>query len=368
MSRRIKIVIRKVLKLICIFCIPTQKKHIIPYKEAEQIIENHFPNSKSSCLTGKIDNVRVHDLSIIVPVYNVAHYLEQCITSIINQKTTYDYEIIAIDDGSTDNSPQILEEFVSCEKLKVIHQNNQGLSSARNAGIQKALGKYLMFVDSDDYLTETAVESLMNAALTWDSCIVQGGYYDVDQSNGSCLGIKQYNNNTCVAPNGVVAGMAWGKIYKAELFSKICFPEKYWFEDTIITSLITHSANKICTISDMVYCYRLNQKGITHSSLRHPKSIDTYYVLKSVLAARKELNMHTDKAFYEHLMRLIALGYKRTKNEPDVVRRSIFALFKKMLEEEKNENSFKLHAEYKALEKAFSRGDYGKYCLLCRLM
>ena len=91
-------------------------------------------------------------ISIIVPVYNVEKYLAECLDSLINQ--TYQYiEIICVNDGSVDNSKSILEEYASKDyRIKIINQNNQGLSAARNPGMREASGKYIMFVDSDDWI------------------------------------------------------------------------------------------------------------------------------------------------------------------------------------------------------------------------
>ena len=102
-------------------------------------------------------------ISIIVPVYNVELYLEKCIESIINQTYT-NIEIILVDDGATDSSGNICDLYSKKDsRIKVIHKRNGGLSDARNVGIEKAVGQYLMFVDSDDYIDKTMCEKLYNA-------------------------------------------------------------------------------------------------------------------------------------------------------------------------------------------------------------
>lgn len=100
-------------------------------------------------------------ISIIVPVFNVARFLEECVMSIINQ-TVRDLQIILIDDGSTDESGAICDQFAECDnRIRVIHQANAGVSSARNAGLREAKGRYIAFVDSDDVLPENAYEILL---------------------------------------------------------------------------------------------------------------------------------------------------------------------------------------------------------------
>ena len=103
-------------------------------------------------------------ISIIIPVYNVEKYLHECLDSIINQ-TFKDLEIICVDDGSTDKSSEILEEYEQKDKrFTVISQPNKGVSAARNRGMQQAKGKYIMFVDSDDYIASNACELIYNSA------------------------------------------------------------------------------------------------------------------------------------------------------------------------------------------------------------
>ena len=304
-------------------------------------------------------------VSIIVPVYNVEKYLHRCMDSLRNQQTKYTYHVVAINDGSTDRSGDILATYSGWADLKVINQKNRGFSGARNTGLQEVLGRFVMFVDSDDYLSENAVESLLAAAYFRDADIVQGGYVRVTENEKKQFGGVKYCDASGVAPNGVLAGMAWGKVYKAELFSGICFPEGYWYEDSIITGIVTHLAARIATISDNVYFYRTNAMGITQTSRGKPKSIDTFYVLRSTLNARKQLGMKTDCAFYEHLLRIIPLCTQRTQNEPEQVQRAMFVLIKKMLQEQRGNSGFEVHDRYKKLERVILCGDFRKYRLLC---
>ena len=103
-------------------------------------------------------------ISVIIPVYNVEKYLRECLDSIVNQ-TFKDIEIICVDDGSTDKSLEILREYEQKDKrIIVISQPNKGVSTARNIGMQQATGKYMMFVDSDDYITQNACELIYNVS------------------------------------------------------------------------------------------------------------------------------------------------------------------------------------------------------------
>ncbi len=116
-------------------------------------------------------------VSVIVPVYNVEKYLEECIESLINQTLT-DIEIICINDGSTDNSLKILEELQKKDnRIKIINQKNSGVSSARNNGIENATGEYIGFVDSDDWIDSDYYEKLYNTAKKYNSDIAAGDMY-----------------------------------------------------------------------------------------------------------------------------------------------------------------------------------------------
>ena len=116
------------------------------------------------------------EISIIVPVYNVEKYLKRCIDSILNQSFT-DFELILVDDGSTDNSGEIIDEYaIKDERIKVIHKENGGLSSARNVGIEYSKGNYIAFVDSDDYINKNMykfyIKMLLNIMLKFPYVIL----------------------------------------------------------------------------------------------------------------------------------------------------------------------------------------------------
>ena len=133
--------------------------------------------------------------SVIVPIYNVESYLKDCINSILKQ-TYSNYEIILVNDGSTDKSPKICDEFAKkygSEKIKVIHKDNGGLSSARNAGIKTARGKFLMFIDSDDYFSDNDFFNKAHKILCKESTdLLLWGCVKRWASNGHIIDKKQY--------------------------------------------------------------------------------------------------------------------------------------------------------------------------------
>ena len=229
---------------------------------------NHVRPTEYSC-----------DLSVIVPFYNTENYAKRCIDSILNQKTKFSVEVILIDDGSPDNCGVILDSYANIANVSVFHKTNGGLSDARNFGLQHANGKYVTFVDSDDYLPENALDLLMNKAFEFNADIVEGSYQTFDNANR----IKTYAHDFKVLSKGKnMFGFAWGKVYKAELFEKFCFPVGYWFEDTVIAGLIFPESEVTVTIPEVVYQYYINQKGITHQAHTNPRSIDTYYIFEEL--------------------------------------------------------------------------------------
>ena len=115
------------------------------------------------------------DLQIIIPAYNVELYLEDCLNSVLSQKTTYSYHIILVDDGSKDNTPAICDTFANHPNITVIHMANGGPSRARNTALQRIFGKYLMFLDSDDILLDGTIQTMLDTAYRYDCDLVEGG-------------------------------------------------------------------------------------------------------------------------------------------------------------------------------------------------
>ena len=117
------------------------------------------------------------DLTIIVPAYNVESYIEQCMDSILRQETKYAYEVIIVNDGSTDGTQNIIRRYKSIDNIRIINRINGGLSAARNSALEESNGRYLMFVDSDDYILPYAIEKLLDKAYRYDADIVEGSAF-----------------------------------------------------------------------------------------------------------------------------------------------------------------------------------------------
>ena len=183
-------------------------------------------------------------LSIIVPVYNVEPYLRRCVDSLLDQGEFSDYEIILIDDGSTDRSGEICEEYASTnEKVRVLHKENGGLSSARNAGLAAANGEYVLFVDSDDYLKTGCLAALLETAYQQNADIVCFNYAYVSDPYGYEINMVHTDIGDQVLTgqnylllqlkNGTMQMTAWKNLYCRALLTKngLCLREGYVHED-----------------------------------------------------------------------------------------------------------------------------------------
>ena len=200
---------------------------------AFELLTQIYPFPVGTSLSN-VDNTnrRKIDVSIIVPAYNVQTYVDDCLSSLITQNTKYKYEIIVVNDGSTDHTLNHIEKYADNPLVKIIDKNNEGLSSARNSGLYYSHGKYIAFVDADDSVEPNFVESLISVAKKTDADIVQGDYRIL--GNLKCDDKKSLENAKRIKPFSSLYGYPWGKIYKISLFNKIKFPENFWFEDTMM--------------------------------------------------------------------------------------------------------------------------------------
>jgi glycosyltransferase involved in cell wall biosynthesis len=268
-------------------------------------------------------------LSIIVPVYKVEPYLHRCVDSILAQTFT-DFELILVDDGSPDRCGEILDSFAKNKNVIVIHQDNAGLSAARNTGLIEARGEYVMFVDSDDYLLPDAVQILMDCARKYNADIVEGGHQTFN-NKGVC---NKYCHEFEVASGGAkMFGYPWGKVYRTELFNSVCFPKGYWYEDTIMHAIVYPQASTTVCLPDVVYGYFVNQQGITAQTKMNVKCIDTLYVVDLILDYYAKTGNKLPVQLRCGLMgQLGTFLFFRTRKLDTKTQMAVFALAAEMLE------------------------------------
>ena len=213
-------------------------------------------------------------ISVVVPVYNVKDYLDRCVNSIINQ-TYKNLEIILVDDGSNDGSEKICDEYEKkYANIKTIYKINGGLSDARNKGIENANGKYILFIDSDDFVNKKMIEILYNNLIQTNSDIsVCRPYifsnekeikeYDISQNLAIYEGLDilktMYNDY-------LVTVVAWNKLYKKEIFDNIRYPVGKVIEDSAILHYILTSIKRICYSNLELYYYFQRESSIMHKT------------------------------------------------------------------------------------------------------
>ncbi len=209
-------------------------------------------------------------ITIVVPVYNTAEYISRCLDSIINQ--TYSFlEIICVNDGSTDNSVKILQEYSKKDsRIKIINQENQGLSSARNTGLKHATGKFITFVDSDDEITPSMVYDLLNAIKSTNSDISICSFVETFQ-NGKTKPFphttKQKTYSTVQAIRAMLKEenfnlTATMKLYKASIVKNLTFPVGKLHEDVGFTYRAITKASKIVFTPNDDYIYHHHSNSI----------------------------------------------------------------------------------------------------------
>lgn len=242
------------------------------------------------------------DLSIIVPVYNAQNFLKRCIESCLAQRTEFTFEVIAVDDGSIDDSLALLRNYDCDQRLKVIHQENRGHAGARNAALEVASGRYICFVDSDDFIPSDAVQRLMSRAVELDADIVGGGYWLCD-AEGRRHRFKGLCGAVYTTPTVGLSGLPCGAVYRRSLWDEVRFPEGFWFEDTCLPYLIFSRSIKTASISGSVYYYRANPKGITATSVFSKKALDSIWVVLKMFDEMERLGIEMTNVLYEQTLR-----------------------------------------------------------------
>ena len=209
-------------------------------------------------------------ISVIIPIYNVEKFVKEGIESVLNQTYT-NLEIILVDDGSKDSSSAICDEYSKLDKrIKVIHKENGGLSTARNAGLDIATGKYIMFLDADDTYEPNSCEVLYNEIEKRDADFVIGNYihmtYDGVKWENPLFDTNIYDNfeisiNDYQKSFFVMNSVVWNKIFKRDFIEKhnLRFIPRALAEDAIFSTYCYVHTNKAYYIKDVVYNYRQNE-------------------------------------------------------------------------------------------------------------
>lgn len=239
---------------------------------------------------------KIIDVSIVIPVYNASKYLKQCLDSVLTQNTALSYEIICVDDGSTDKSSLILQEYKNkYSSIKVLFQNNAGAGRARNLGIEMARGRYILFLDSDDWLLPNAF-SVLEANLYEEDLLCFNGkkYYEYNDCMDS--------SSDCIVPVESISGIDYLNLYLLEnrKFPFVCvvlraykrdflirntlfFEPHIFHEDNLFTPKVCYYAKNVKVISDVLYVYRIRESSkMTNVSNRKIRDCDVIFVANSL--------------------------------------------------------------------------------------
>ena len=258
------------------------------------IILRHFTSSgKVDCMENSIR------LSIIVPVYKTEQYLRKCLSSILDQDVDKSlYEVIIVNDGSPDNSQAIIDEYCAkYENVSCIVQSNQGLSMARNNGVDKARGEYIWFVDSDDWVTSTSILEICG--------VLNQGYNAIYIDKvGKDLGLEKFPY--VISGHDLLHNGGWARgsvfyIYKREFLNKfgLRFVPGVYHEDTEFIPRMLCSAQNILRLPRPLYCIYENMSSITHT-VNPKKSYDIIVISQRLLEYGKNQNYsYTPKAFHK---------------------------------------------------------------------
>lgn len=271
-------------------------------------------------------------LSIIIPVYNVEKYIRKCIDSVLNQDLS-NYEIIIINDGTKDNCQLIIDEYVRNypHLIKSFIKNNGGLSSARNYGIERAKGKYICFLDSDDYVEKNHYAKMLDLAIKNNSDLVVSDFEYIWENKNKTLyksGLRKLcdtnNRNIFLSPL-----FSWNKMYKKELFDKLhCrYPEGLWYEDIPVTLKFAINSNRIDHLSSLGFHYLQRNSSIMGTAYSK-KMEDIFIILEKAYNELVDCNMlekyrdEIEYLFVEHLLVYGAFRFLRTDHYKELMKKS----------------------------------------------
>lgn len=225
-------------------------------------------------------------ISVIVPIYNTRPWLEECVQSILDQQFGGRFEVILVDDGATDGCAELCDAFAAKDtRVRVFHQENQGLSAARNTGIDAARGRYFAFVDADDILKPGYLQKLFDACEAADAYMAVCAVEDVNE-DGTSQDPPEYTMpaeagtfvgkdllNRFYAPNGTYYTVAWNKLYRAEVWKLLHYPEGRLHEDDFVAHRLFWRCDKVVCLDEPLYCYRLRKGSICRTEMK-PEAFD----------------------------------------------------------------------------------------------
>lgn len=294
-------------------------------------------------------------ISVIIPIYNVEHYLEKCVYSIRNQ-TYRNLEIILVDDGSTDNSGRMCDAYaVEDSRIKVIHKTNGGLSSARNAGLKIASGNYIGFVDSDDYVDNDMYQELYDKCRKYDLDLITARF--VENINGEDQKLNTTNEfhifdgeqmielNLWGDSHYVVTNSACVRLYRSEIVYNLKFPEGKKYEDICFSTNVFLKAKRCGYYDRIFYHYTIRNDSIMGLGVKRKKVVSDDFFDDLIPQMREQMNILTtaqknllaDRARYNVHYELFCKFYEVSKNKNQKIDQ------KRILKEVRKDSSWSIH-------------------------
>ena len=300
----------------------------------DQQSNNHFDHYISVPHIVAESTIEQPILSIIVSTYNSEKFLSQCISSIVNQKTNFKFEIVLVDNGSTDSSKKIIDFFVNRYPSIFTYisiDKNYGSCPGRNAGIDFSKGDFLAFVDSDDYLSEAFVERTIEVAKKNDADIVKASFCNFYSTR------KKVHNN--IYPYSSLVSMSnsfpyeanrllcyiWGGIYKKSLFEKKRFPYNFFniIDDRFMKLFIYQFSKKIILIPEVLYYYRHYSNST--SQKKEGKFLNQVFYFESLLKEYSDLSLPKSRYYFNAVMNEISTYlFLVNKNQSQAILKSVF--------------------------------------------
>lgn len=340
----------------------------LPTPEAARAaLEALRPDAGGSCLWTRPAAPAEYEVDVIIPVYNAAPYLARCLDSVLGQDCSRPFRVIAVDDGSTDASPEIL---AACRdpRLLCLRQENAGAGAARNAGLRVSRAAYVFFLDADDVMLPGCLERLCACAADSGADLVQAAYRTVDAHDRPLCDYPQTSGR--IDPRRDCTGFPHGKLFRASLFDRVRFPEGYLFEDSVLAQVLYPLAARegrfVLGLDFPCLGYRLHGQNISRRSRGSAASLDTLWITLSLSRDRESLGLAPDQDWYEYLLNMLVLSLRRTELLDAQTRRALFAVYADFLR--RGCSSFSTaRPAFRMLERAVRGGDYGRCRLFCAL-
>ena len=313
-------------------------------------------------------------VSVIVPVYNVEEYLDKCLDSLVNQ-TLNDIEFIIVNDGTTDNSEQIILKYKEKYPSKIVYlkKENGGLSDARNFGMPYAKGDYIAFLDSDDYVELDTYEKLYNRAIQTDADMVECDFYWEYSDKKIHDTSANYKDESDMYANARV--VAWNKLYKKDLIinSGIKFPKGLRYEDLEFFYKILPQLKKIELINEPLIHYVQRDDSITY--VQNEKTADIFAILDNIINYYKWINLYNEynqELEYMYVRILFGSSFKRMLNikDKETRRKLLMDSYFKAFENFPDWKSNKILNSKKSLKNLFLKSiniyTYKLYCFILK--